>query len=143
VGKFGPTAYVGFTGVTEPYGSYGNLQNWRYVGWSGSDAPLPPKAPSNLQANPSDPNTINLTWQDNADNAQGYLVYRKGVFDSDYSLIAALPPDAASYVDTSAGTSQFQAYRIVAHNASGLADPAAATTDPPPIAPDNLQVTNL
>jgi len=58
-----------------------------------------------------------LHWQDNADNEDGYHVFRNG------SQIATLPGDSESYAYTSPGT-----YGVEAFNASGAS--ARKTTTP-------------
>lgn len=97
-----------------PYYQY--LYNWDQP----SDAlelvqyrtPSLPAAPSGLSYKRVGCSTIAITWRDNANNEDGYRVYRNG------SLIATLGPDATSFTDTGASTAEYT-YGVAAFNAGG------------------------
>lgn len=66
--------------------------------------------------------TTTLTWEDAANNENGYRVYR---FDT---VIVDLPPNSTQYVDTVtvAGGTQLQ-YRVEAYNSAGASPPRTAS----------------
>ena len=75
-----------------------------------------PAAPSGLGANTvcASPNYhVLLFWNDNADNEQGYRVYRNG------QLIATLGANSTKYTDTTPPGSGPQTYYVEAFNGSG------------------------
>ena len=85
------------------------------------EAPTPgvPSRPGSLYYNFSCTNgatvvTTNLTWSDNADNENGYRVYR---FDT---MIADLPANSSAYTDTTTITyGSTLTYYVEAYNAAG------------------------
>jgi len=74
--------------------------------------PTPPKAPSNLTAAPS-LNSMNLYWDDNSNDEQGFRIYRDG------SLISTLTPNITTYQDTNLRPATTYQYRITAFNEIG------------------------
>jgi hypothetical protein len=98
-----------------------------------------PAAPSNLIATAVSQNQINLTWQDNSNNEQGYKIERKTQGGS-YSQIGQVGADVQSYSDQSLGSGTTYCYRVKAYNADGDSAPSnedCATTQgggtqPPP-----------
>ncbi len=109
------------------------------------ECPVPPDAPSDLVANAVACDQINLTWQDNSDNEDGFSVERSedGV---NFSEIDTVGPDVTSYSDTTVAESTTYWYRVRAYNEYGNSDYSniySATTDPclgePPVAPSSLK----
>ncbi len=103
--------------------------------------PVPPAAPSNLQAVKITTNEVDLTWQNNATNATGIEVFRqKG--NNNFILIASLPPTATSLNDTglvtalSPGTTY--TYDVEATNLAGPSGPASVTVMTVALPPSNL-----
>ncbi len=76
-----------------------------------------PAAPGNLTANVLSQRTIELTWQDQADNEEGYRVER--ATDSLFVTVASLAANATSYRDTALSAGTAYRYRVVAHNSGG------------------------
>jgi hypothetical protein len=72
----------------------------------------PPEAPSNLAATPSK-NYINLYWNDNSSDEQGFRIYRDG------SPIATLPSNTTTYQDIGLQPATTYQYRITAFNQIG------------------------
>jgi len=108
--------------------------------------PAAPAAPSNLTAvaAPGSATQINLQWQDNAANEDGFQIERAPGGTASFTEIASVGPNASSYQSTglSAGTSY--SYRVLAYNAggtSGYSNTATVTTLSTPAAPTNLVAT--
>jgi hypothetical protein len=104
----------------------------------------PPAAPSDLVAVPdSQTRQIALTWVDNADNEDGFLVQRRvgaGAWDDAH---ASLPADAVSFLDTDL-TPETYTYRVVAYNEFGdspASNEAAAEILDIPLPPSDLEAT--
>ncbi|MBN1673701.1 MAG: lamin tail domain-containing protein [Kiritimatiellae bacterium] len=102
-----------------------------------TQAANPPAAPSGLTAQAVSTSRINLAWQDNSNNEQGFKVDRRQSGGSAWTRMATLAAGVEAYSDTGlpAGTKFY--YRVKAHNAdgdSGYSNVADATTDqgPPP-----------
>ncbi len=79
----------------------------------------PPAAPSNLvtTANPS-ALQISLTWSDNSDNEEGFIIERKS--DGDFSEVVTVGSNIESYDDNNAlGGETYYCYRVRAVNSGG------------------------
>src|SRR5581483_9978552 len=74
-----------------------------------------PSTPNNVQATPTGPNQIALSWDASADNVgvAGYHVYRNG------ALTATLNNDVTTYVDTGLTDATSYAYTVDAYDAAG------------------------
>ncbi len=104
--------------------------------------PVPlPVAPVNANATSTNPQSVIVSWADSASDETGFRVERAEV-GSDFSALTSLPPNSASFVDTSVQPKTAYTYRIRAINTTGESDPsnvAAVTTQdvppPPPVAP--------
>lgn len=92
-------------------------------------------APSNLMASAKGraSGKVELTWQDNSNNEDGFYVER-GTDGSSFAQIASLGMDETSYLDTTslAGSTQYF-YQVKAYNANGVsaASNVAETTTYP------------
>ena len=104
-------------------------------GGGDSDPPpaSPPTAPSGLSATATSPNSIDLSWTDNASNETNFVVQRSTTSGSGFATIATLGVNTNSYTDASglsASTTYY--YRVYATNGagdSGFSNEASATTD--------------
>ena len=76
-----------------------------------------PAAPSNLTAPAVSSTQINLTWQDNSNNEDNFVVERKTT--GSFSVIATLPANTASYSNTGLKKNTTYTYRVKATNAGG------------------------
>lgn len=105
--------------------------------------PRTPAAPTNLVAKAVSPTEIDLTWQDNSTDEQGFRVERS-LDGQNFSEIAVLGPNAQSYNDTGLTPETTYFYRVFAFNNFGNSDPsnvAADTTPKPPV--PNFPVINV
>jgi fibronectin type 3 domain-containing protein len=62
--------------------------------------------PTNLTATAVDAQSIDLTWTDNGQFENGYVVFRSTSVDGQYDVIAETPANATSYRDTGLATGQ-------------------------------------
>lgn len=94
-----------------------------------------PVDPSGFTATAISETRIDLSWTDNADNEDEYMIERSTTQGSGYASIATIDPDVTSYSDTtglSEGTEYF--YRLKASNSvgdSGTVETSATTLDVP------------
>lgn len=100
--------------ITFNYGGCGGA-----AGGVGSSVPAAPNAASSLTATAISPTQINLSWQDNSTNEDGFKIERKtGVGDA-YIQIITCPVSSTYYSDTGLSASVTYYYRIRAYNANG------------------------
>jgi hypothetical protein len=97
---------------------------------------LPPDAPSGLTADAVFSKRIDLAWQDNADNEEGFKIERApdgGV----YTQIAVVGPNTAGYSSTGLEAGVRYCHRVRAYNALGDSDASnescATPLDAPPL----------
>jgi subtilisin family serine protease len=84
-------------------------------------APTPPAAPSSLTATPgASSGKINLNWQDNAGNEQGFKIERcQGTSCNSFSQIATVGANVTAYTDSNRTRGRWYRYRVRAYNATG------------------------
>lgn len=63
--------------------------------------------------------TVTLTWQDNADNEDGYRLERATGTGSFVELAGSLPPNTSTYVDATATAGTSYSYRVRCFNTAG------------------------
>lgn len=81
-------------------------------------------APTNLQSS-VDTMTVFLSWQDNSENEEGFVIERKtGDSTSSNSFIAidTVGENITSYIDTSFNSDTIFSYRVFAYNSYGASD---------------------
>ena len=98
--------------------------------------PQPPTDPDGLLASAASANTIDLVWNDNADNETGYTVERSDDGVNGWLEVATLTANAKNHTDSGLTPSTTYYYRVIAHNGSTPSDNPSnvdyATTDDPP-----------
>ena len=77
-----------------------------------------PNAPGSLSATANSCSEVALSWTDNADNEDHFVVERKEAGGT-YSVIATLDPDTTAYTDSSATAETTYYYRVKATNSIG------------------------
>lgn len=112
-------------------------------GCSQVEALKKPQAPSNLVAVAVSYNQIDLTWQDNSNNEDGFTVGCNIHGGNTYWEIADLPPDTTHFEHSQLSPSTTYKYYIYAYNKTGGASSNEASATTPtdqtiPIAPSNL-----
>ena len=107
-------------------------------GSSGGTQPAAPAAPSSLKASASSADAITVSWSDNSTDESGFKLERSsnGV---DFSEVASLGANAASFADTGLPAKASYWYRVRAFNSAGLSGysntGSATTPDVAPAAP--------
>jgi hypothetical protein len=105
-----------------------------------------PLAPSGLTATPASATEIEVSWTDNSDNEDGFVVERcTGPGCADFAEIAQVGAGVAVLVDNSAVTGNHYCYRVRALNAAGSSDysDVACTTADAPAAPTGLAAATI
>jgi hypothetical protein len=103
-----------------------------------------PPAPTNLKAEAISKSQINLSWNDNADNEDGFRIERSPDGITSWVEIAAVGATTTTFQNMGLSPSTIYYYRVRAYNAGGNSDfsnIASATTlsdIPIPAAPTNL-----
>ena len=92
-------------------GGYFLYSNWRI-----SIMQIPPKTPGNLIAESISATKAKLTWKDNSNNENGFLINRDG------EIIAELPENTKSYVDSGLRPATSYRYEVKAYNQAGESD---------------------
>lgn len=99
--------------------------------------PTPPVAPSGLSATATSASSINLAWNDDSSNEQGFLIESK-ISGGSFSLLATLPAGATSYSASGLLANTTYVFRVKATSASdgdsAWSFEANATTDSAPSA---------
>ncbi|MBL8823668.1 MAG: fibronectin type III domain-containing protein [Planctomycetia bacterium] len=126
--------------VAASHGSYGDVGKYSISG----TIPVPSTiaTPTNLVASAMTPNQVNLSWIDNANNEDNYLVERSTTGGPEWTTLATLAADSNSYSDITAISGTTYYYRVSAFNAgevSSYSNQASVTTVPD--APGNLAAT--
>ncbi|MBC7194793.1 MAG: fibronectin type III domain-containing protein, partial [Caldisericia bacterium] len=80
-----------------------------------------PNAPSNLFGEASSKSEISLSWKDNSDNEDGFILERKEEGGS-YNVVTTLPKDTNKYSDKNLLPDKTYYYRIKAFNSFGESD---------------------
>ena len=90
------------------------------------DVPEVPAAPSDLEST-LDGFDIALTWIDNSDNEDRFVLERR-IDDDDFSVLDdSIAPDSQSYLDAGLAPLHIYTYRIKAANGNGESDPSNET----------------
>jgi hypothetical protein len=137
IGKNTLKSLISFRGNTTkitPYYSrlamlLGLVLFWAASAHAGKAAP--PAAPSNLSATPMSSSEIDLHWQDNALNEQGYKVQATTNTNGVWTQVAVLGAGATSFAHTGLGGGTTCYYRVCSYNRKGtsaFAGPVSATT---------------
>ncbi|MCU0473123.1 MAG: T9SS type A sorting domain-containing protein [Bacteroidales bacterium] len=102
---------VGFS-CTDP------LEKWCQYKYCGAATPTLPDAPSGLTANVASYSQIDLSWTDNAENEDGFIIERKssGLF----YVVATMQANATSFSDAGLTELTDYTYRVQAFNVGGF-----------------------
>jgi Fibronectin type III domain len=112
-----------FPGVVSPYSNTATASTL-------SGGALPPE-PSGLTATASSTTQIDLAWQDNSSNEDGFQIEQAPGSTASFTLIATVGPNVTSYSSTGLTANTGYSYRVRAYNAAGpsaYSNVATATT---------------
>ncbi|MEL6560224.1 MAG: PHB depolymerase family esterase [Bacteroidota bacterium] len=96
--------------------------------------PTLPTAPSNLNAVATGQTSIDLSWNDNANNEDAFIVERSTGNESNYAVIATLAKNTTTFSDQGLTSATTYFYRVKAQNSVGdspFSASASTTTDSP------------
>jgi Zn-dependent metalloprotease len=121
------TNWIGVLAATNPSGTItfkftSETSNYKPSGWTALVRCIdyPPTAPTNLIASVNG-NYINLTWKDNSNNEESFIIEKAYNYDPNhFAELATVSGDVTEYIDVSGytpGNKMF--YRIIAANAAG------------------------
>ena len=106
------------------------LEKWCQIKYCGFSTPALPDAPANLTANVISSSQIDMSWTDNAEDEDGYIIEQKTT--KSYTVIDTLEKDVTSFSSTDLTELTEYTYRVRAFNVSGYSDysnEALATTE--------------
>ena len=125
--------------VVGSHGSYGDVGQYTVSGTIVSGTGVNP--PTNLVASPVNGGQANLSWADNAGNETGFKVERS-TDGTNWSAIATLASNAASFSDTGLSPGVTRQYRVYAFNATAVSDYSnQASITLVPVSPSGLTAT--
>ena len=110
-------------------------------------APKPPNNPSSTTATAVSSTQIDVTWEDNANNEDGFRIQRKVGVGGTFEDLDTVGPNVEYYPDTTCSAGTEYCYQIIAYNGYGDSNPSpvACDTTPgspePPDAPTGLSAT--
>jgi formylglycine-generating enzyme required for sulfatase activity len=114
--------------------AYNSAGNSAYSNEASATTPREPlAAPSNLRAEAVSSRQINLTWDDNSNNEDGFKVERKTGAGGVWSEIRQTIADITSYGNSGLASNTTYYYRVLCFNAGGnsaYSNEASATTTP-------------
>jgi len=132
----GSNGYVGFTGASGSQTAIQQIGAWTFT----SLPAAVPATPTGLTATPASATQINLAWQDNMNNEDGFLVARNS--GTSWDPIGVTPANVLTYSDTALTSGTHCYYYVQAVNAAGgsaASNIAGAVTPTAPAAPASLQ----
>ena len=94
--------------------------------------------PSHLEAVAGTDYGINLSWQDNSENEDGFVIERKTGSGGEYSVIDSVDPDITSYTDTGLSPELTYYYRVYAYSSEGDSDYSGEASATAPSLPAQL-----
>jgi N-acetylneuraminic acid mutarotase/fibronectin type 3 domain-containing protein len=108
--------------LTGASGSRYNNLSFIDIKTHGEDEPPPtalPDDPTELDASGISATQSKLTWLDNADNEDGYRIYRKLDDDGTYQLIDTVDANETEYLDNGLSPDTRYVYKVIAFNELG------------------------
>lgn len=112
------------------------------AGLTTGSAPAPPNAPANLRATVFSAMQVELRWDDNSGDEDGFKIERRGPADPDFRETVRVGPNITVVTDGTVQPSSAYSYRVRAFNRGGDSDysnTATATTPAQlPLAPLRL-----
>jgi hypothetical protein len=99
-----------------------NVSAWTVANFRQSVVDSPPDAPTNLTATAVPLWRIDLSWNDNSSNEDGFRIERSS--GGSWSTLAEVPANTTSYQDTTPTPGVTYSYRVFAHNGTVDSDPS-------------------
>jgi N-acetylneuraminic acid mutarotase len=121
--------------LTNGVNGYNNNLDFVEITTHGDGEEPPPETlpanPTNAVADGISVSQARVTWSDNADNEDGYRIYRKLGDGGTYALVGTVDPNETEFLDNGLAANSTYIYRVVAFNAlgeSGFSNEDSATT---------------
>ena len=108
-----------------------------------------PEAPSVLLSIEATHSQITISWTDNSDDEEGFVIQRRSSDEENYVQVDIVGPDETSFQDVGLDCETTYFYRVYAFNDVGNSEPVevSITTDTcplnPPVAPYALDATSI
>ncbi|MDI6791353.1 MAG: Ig-like domain-containing protein [bacterium] len=125
------------------------VQAFNLIGSSGYSNEIPattanaaPYTPTNLSAQVISSSQVNLSWQDNSNNEDGFKIERKTAAGS-YVVIGTTGVNGITYNDSGVIPNTTYSYRVFAYNQVGNSDYSNTVSVGPPAAPTNLVIASI
>jgi cytochrome c553 len=77
-----------------------------------------PEKPTELEAELINNTKVNLSWNDNSDNEDGFIIYKK-LTGSEWELVTSLPSDTTNYEGITLKTDKSYSFKVEAKNIAG------------------------
>ncbi|GAB4489407.1 MAG: choice-of-anchor D domain-containing protein [Thermodesulfovibrionales bacterium] len=100
---------------------------------------VPPDAPTGLNATVVNTNRVDLGWNDNSGNEDGFIVERS-VNGGDFAFLGSVGAGVTAYSDTTVTAGNTYSYRVYAYNGFGNSAPTNTATVTPLGIPSSLTV---
>ncbi|MBA3482733.1 MAG: fibronectin type III domain-containing protein, partial [Pirellulales bacterium] len=113
------------------------------INYTGETQVVIPTAPSALTATAA-PGQVSVAWQDNSTNETGFTIERRIEAGGSWEVLATLPANSSTYINTGLSDGTTYYYRVRASSATGVSgwsNEASATTPTTPAAPSSLTAT--
>jgi hypothetical protein len=119
------TLYFWKVVATDEHGSSCSSPIWSFI----TESEPPPKAPTDLDAQIlSDEKIINLEWNDNSGDEDGFRLERRVLPDGRYIPLTLTSMDETSFNDTALGEEITYSYRVQAYSINGDSSYSEETT---------------
>ena len=99
-------------------------------------APKPPNNPSSTTATAVSSTQIDVTWEDNANNEDGFRIERRLGQSGDFETLDTVGPNVEYYPDTTCSAGTEYCYQIIAYNGYGDSNPSPVACDTTPGSPE-------
>ncbi|MDA0813151.1 MAG: M12 family metallo-peptidase [Verrucomicrobia bacterium] len=125
--------------------AYNNAGDSNFINYASATTfapPAPPAAPSSLIATAQSESRIDLSWNDQSGNEEGFEIVRQN--GAAWIIIGATAANTTNFSDTGLNPSTLYSYQVRAFNSGGFSaysDTASETTDEPPAFVDQVAIS--
>lgn len=111
----------GYAYYVSAFNSSGESNGTAWISASTKDCPQPPNQPTNLNADDTIQDMIDLRWQDNSNNEEGFKIYKWGLNGTvwDFYYLTSVGANTTMFVDTGLTCGASYWYQVSAYNSTG------------------------